>query len=176
MIKQLFTPKLLLAIGIIFAGAVTRLLPHYPNFTAVGAIALFSGAYLFNNRWAFAIPLATMLLTDLVLGWHATIIPVYVSFVIIVALGITLRGKKTPGKLALLSFASSVVFFVITNTGFWLTGLMYPLTPAGLAACFTAALPFFQNNVLGDLVYTGLFFTVYELALQKMNAPAEARV
>ena len=40
---------------------------------------------------------------------------------------------------------------------------MYPLTLSGLAACYVAAVPFFQNTLAGDLFYSGLLFGGFAL-------------
>ncbi len=55
------------------SGAVSRLQPHPPNFTPIGAIVLFGGAH-FASRWeAFLVPLAAMVFSDAIMagtGWH----------------------------------------------------------------------------------------------------------
>jgi len=154
--------------GIIIAGAALRLVPHYPNFTPIAAIALFGGAYFTNKKLAVIVPFAAMLLSDLVLGYHSTFLAVYISFALIVAIGFTLQKKRTVSKILIASVSSSILFFVITNFAFWYTGALYPMNAAGLAACYTAAIPFFQNTLLGDLVYTGLFFGAFEYAKYKL--------
>jgi hypothetical protein len=60
--------------------------------------------------------------------------------------------------------ASSVLFFAITNFGMWLFSGFYPVTYAGLVACYTAAIPFFQNTIAGDLFYTVLLFGGFRIA------------
>ncbi len=57
----------------------------------------------------------------------------------------------------------SVVFFLISNSGIWVAGKLYPLTMSGLAACYVAALPFFRNSIMGDLAYAALMFGSYHL-------------
>jgi hypothetical protein len=59
--------------------------------------------------------------------------------------------------------ASSVLFFLITNFGTWTLSGMYPMTASGLAACYVAAIPFFQNTIAGDLFYSGLLFGGFAL-------------
>jgi len=54
------------------------------------------------------------------------------------------------------------LFFLVTNFAVWVA--FYPSTLTGLAACFTAAIPFFQYTLAGDMVYSGLFFGVYALS------------
>ncbi|MGA7720589.1 MAG: DUF6580 family putative transport protein [Ignavibacteriaceae bacterium] len=154
--------------GMILAGAALRLVPHYPNFTPIAAIALFGGAYFTNKKLAVIVPFAAMLLSDLVLGYHSTFLAVYISFALIVGIGFILRKKRTVSRILVASVSSSVLFFVITNFAFWLTGALYPMNIAGLATCFTAAIPFFQNTLIGDLVYTGLFFGAFEFATHKL--------
>ena len=48
----------------IAAAAALRLLPHPPNFTPIGAMALFSGAYLGRRGLAFVAPLAALFVSD----------------------------------------------------------------------------------------------------------------
>ena len=172
--KRFINPRLLVITGMILAGAMMRLLPHYPNFTPITAIALFGGAYFTNKKLAFIIPLAAMFLSDLFLGFHSTMPAVYISFALIVMIGFSLRQRKKVLNIALAALSSSILFFAITNFAFWASGEMYPLNAAGLAECFTAAIPFFQNNVLGDLLYTGVFFSVFELARLKFPILANA--
>jgi Family of unknown function (DUF6580) len=87
---------------------------------------------------------------------------------------IMLRKKNVKNVVAA-SVIASVLFFVLTNGAFWLTGTMYPVTLAGLGACFTAAIPFFQNTLIGNLVFTGLMFGLFELAKVKFPQLAEVK-
>src|SRR5690606_32324308 len=97
------TPRFLFLAGMIFIAALSRLIPHPPNFTAVAAIALFGGAY-FNSRYAaYIIPLTALLLTDLILGFHSTMWAVYLSFAAVVVIGMSLRNKKKPVNIFLAS-------------------------------------------------------------------------
>ncbi len=159
----------------VVAAAFVRLIPHPPNFAPIAAIALFGGAYYSKKSFAYAIPLAAMFITDLVLGFHNTMWAVYLSFILIVALGMIMLKKKNVKNIVLASIVSSVLFFILTNSALWLTGTMYPMTSAGLGACFTAAIPFFQNTLIGDLVFTGAMFGVYELAKVKFPQLTEAK-
>ena len=162
--KEIFGPRFFVLCGMILMAALTRLIPHYPNFTAVGAIALFGGAYFNDRRLAFIVPLTAMFITDLIIGLHATMLTVYLSFVLIVLIGMTLKSRKNAGTIALASISASVLFFIITNFGMWLSGTMYPMNPAGLAECYTAAIPFFQYTALADLFYSAVLFGAFELA------------
>lgn len=152
-----------IALMIVMAAA-SRLLPHPPNFTPIAAMALLGGAYLPDKRIAFALPLAALLLSDLVLGLHAGMWVVYGSFMLVVCLGFALRRSRSPLRVGGAALASSVLFFALTNLAVWAFGSMYPKTIAGLAACYTAAIPFFRNTLAGDAFYTALLFGGFALA------------
>jgi hypothetical protein len=148
----------------IVAAAALRLVPHPPNFSPIDAMALFSGAYL-GRRWvAFAAPLAALFLSDLVLGFYHGMATVYATVALIVAIGWSLSSRRSPLRIAGAAVAGSVTFFLITNFGMWLFSGFYPLTSAGLAACYVAAIPFFQTTVAADLFYAGLLFGGFALA------------
>lgn len=168
------SPRFLLLTGMILIAAIVRLLPHPPNFAPIAAMALFGGAYFNRKVFAFAIPLAALFLTDLFLGFHNTMWAVYLSFVVIVGLGMVILKKKSVVKIILASVSASVLFFVVTNFAFWATDTLYPTTLTGLAACYTAAIPFFHNTVIGDLFFTGAMFGLFELA--KVKFPQLVRV
>jgi hypothetical protein len=166
--KNLLNRKLLFAAGLILAAAFTRLIPHYPNFTAVGAIALFGGTYLPNKKLAFAVPFVAMILTDLIIGFHQTMWAVYLSFGVIVFIGIQVSKNKKVLNIVLGTISSSVLFFLITNFAQWISDPFYAKTGAGLAQCFTLAIPFFSYTALGDLFYVTVLFGTYELAKSKL--------
>ena len=138
-------------IAFVIVAILSRLIPHLPNFTAVTATALFAGRHFKNRVLAFAAPLTVMLITDLIFGFYTISWFVYASFVAIVFLG---QWSKKMNVLTVLS--SSFAFFIISNFGVWLLG--YPLTLEGFLACYTAAIPFFRNAVLGDLFYASILY------------------
>jgi hypothetical protein len=167
--------RILALLAAILTAAALRLIPHPPNFTPIGAMALFSGAYL-GRRWlAFVAPLAAMLLSDSILGFHSGMPFVYASVALIVLIGCLVRSRVTPLTVVGAALASSVLFFVVTNFGTWLLSGMYPLTGAGLAACYVAAIPFFQNTAVGDLFYCAVLFggfALLERAVPKLRPQA----
>ena len=63
----------------------------------------------------------------------------------------------------MVALASSVLFFVVTNFGVWATQGMYPMSLEGLVACYVAAIPFFQNSLLGNAFYTSVLFGGFAL-------------
>lgn len=140
--------NLIIAI-IMLAAVLTRLVPHLPNFTPVTAIALFGGLYISNKILAYALPLIIMFISDIFLGFSSITLFVYAGFMLLTLIG-TLRKK--PNILTI--FMGSLSFFIVTNFGVWLLG--YPKTWTGLVECYTLALPFFRNSLLGDFFYSGV--------------------
>jgi len=164
----------LILAALIFAAALSRLLPHPPNFSPIEAVALFGGAYFINRGWALLVPLLAMFVSDLALGlvnggiywsWFASAgsLLIYACIALSTLLGFGLRGKVSGGRVLGYSLAGSVLFFLVTNFGTWLGGALYPQTGAGLAAAYVAGIPFFQWTVAGTLFYSALLFGGFEL-------------
>lgn len=137
--------------------AFSRLIPHPPNFTPLTAIALFGGIYLSDKTLSYLMPIIIMLFSDLFLGFSSISLFVYFSFIIISYIGI--KSKK-PGIQNII--LSSIVFFIVSNFGVWILG--YPKTWEGFVSCYTLAIPFFRNSLLGDLFYSGVMILSYNLS------------
>jgi hypothetical protein len=157
---SLLNKKQLVIISFIVIAVLLRLLPHIPNVTPVTAVALFSGAYFTNKKFAFIIPLLMMVLSDLFLGFSGITLFVYAAFILVSYIGVS--TKKMTVKTILLS---SVSFFVITNFGVWL--MAYPKTINGLLECYTLAVPFFRNSLIGDFFYAGILYYGFEFVSNK---------
>ncbi|MFZ6035370.1 MAG: DUF6580 family putative transport protein [Patescibacteria group bacterium] len=142
--------------AIILTAVVARILPHAPNFAPIGGLALFTGYHL-KNKTSWIIPLAAMLLSDYIIGFHSTMPYVYTSFFIIFMIGRILK-KINPVSLASTSLLSSTLFFLITNYGVWATGTMYSKNLNGLVQSYIMGLPYFGNTVVGDFFYSLSFF------------------
>ena len=159
--------------GLVLAAAASRLIPHPYNFTPITAMALFGGAYFSHRRFAFVVPLCAMLLSDFVIGLHRGIPVVYGSFALIVCIGLWLRRRRTVLPVAGATLASSLLFYFVTNFAVWASGSLYPKTLTGLVACYVAAIPFFQNSLLGDAFYSTVLFGGFALAEHSFPAVRE---
>jgi hypothetical protein len=161
--------------AMILAAAFSRLIPHPPNLASVAAVALFGGAYFSDRRLAFLVPLAALFLSDLVLGFYRGMEVVYLSFALIVCIGLWLQRNRTAPRIAGAAVASSALFFLVTNFDVWAFGSLYPRTLEGLIACYVAAIPFFGNTLLGDLFYTAVLFggfVLLERRFSRLREPA----
>ncbi|WP_256645434.1 DUF6580 family putative transport protein [Thermomonas paludicola] len=167
------TGPLVLA-ALIFVAALTRVLPHPPNFSPIEAVALFGGAYFAKRHWALLVPLLAMFASDLTLGmlnggiyWSyfasAGYLLVYACIALSTVLGFGLRGKVSGMRVLGYSLVGSLIFFAVTNFGVWAFGSMYQPNMNGLMAAFVAGIPFFQWTVLGTLFYSALLFGGFEL-------------
>jgi len=168
--------RFFLLTGLILAAAGARMVPHPPNFSPIGAMALFGGAYFADRRLAFGVPLAALFLSDLVIGFYDGMAVVYGAFALMVGLGLWLRTRRRPALIAGVATAGAVLFFAVTNFGVWAAGTLYPPTVAGLVACYVAAIPFFPNTLMGDLFYNAVLFGGMALAESKFATLREAVV
>jgi hypothetical protein len=157
--------RLLALISIVLALALYRILPHPMNFTPVMAAALFAGAKFDDKRMAFLLPLLAMLLADLVIGLHATMPFVYAGMALAVVLGLRLRHRNGFVPVTTAALAGSLGFFALSNFGAWLySPELYTRDWTGLTAAFIAAIPFYQNSLLSDAVFTVVLFGGWALA------------
>ena len=147
----------------IVLGVLSRLLPHPPNFSPIAMMALFSGTYL-SKKQALTIPLLIMIVSDIFIGLHGLIWWTWGSFLLIGLIGVWLKKRLGLLVAAGKAFVSSVIFFLITNFGVWVSTNWYPHTFKGLVDCFVAAVPFFRNTLTSDFCYFLIFFGGYELA------------
>lgn len=151
---------------LVAVAVLSRLIPHPPNFAAVGAVGLFAGASL-GNRWlSLLIPILAMLISDMAIGWHWMCFVVYASMALYVVGGWWAGHQINPGRLLAASLAGSVGFFIVTNFACWVT--MYEHSWSGFIKCYVAAIPFFQNTLASDVVYGASLFAVLKLAELKV--------
>lgn len=89
---------------------------------------------------------------------------------LIALIGLWLKKHKRVGFILGSSLFSSILFFIITNFGVWApSSNWYPHTLNGLIECYTLAVPFFRNTILGDLGYTVILFGGFELLKYFVN-------
>lgn len=161
------------------AGA--RLLPHPPNVTPIVAMALFGGAYLRSKKLALVLPLAAMVLSDLALGftvygtnilrWSQLV--VYACIAAIAGIGLLLQDRRSVARVVSAGLTSSVLFFVVTNFAVWAGDSLYPKNWGGLITCYTAAIPFFRNSILGDAFFGVLLFGGFALLESRVRSLRE---
>ncbi|MEL6926048.1 MAG: DUF6580 family putative transport protein [Bacteroidota bacterium] len=170
----------------IVLAALSRLLPHPPNFTPIGGMALFGAAYFSKKYWAFLVPLLALWVSDLILNnvvyaayfdsfqWFGgTFLFVALGFSAIVFFGMYWLKEVKVSRLLVGSFVASLLFFLITNIGAWVLDPadMYPNNAAGLIAAIEMGIPFFWNTLRGDLFFTLVLFGGFELVRRQWLQP-----
>lgn len=168
--------NLTLMIGLAAFTLLWRVVPHGWNMTPVLALALFAGARLQVPALRFVLPLTVMLLSDLLLGFHDTMLYVYGALLLVVLMGQGLGGKASLPGHAGMSVAGSMMFFLITNFGVWMSGALYPMTAEGLVSSYVMALPFLWKTLAGDLFFVVMFFAAFRLISDSARAHIPARV
>ncbi len=173
---QFVTPRSSVIVVAVLLAALSRLIPHPPNFAPITSLALFGAATLTDRRLAILVPILSLFLSDLCIeGLHRMglmaswgIYPgmwmTYTAFLLISLLGFLLRHHRTVPAITGAALAGSVIFYVVTNFGVWAGGNLYPHTLEGLLICYAAAIPFFQNTLIGDAVYSTALFGGFALA------------
>ncbi len=161
--------------AIILVAAFSRVIPHMPNFSPLGAIGLFGAAY-FSMRWqAFLIPIMATWLSDLLINnvVYARYYPTftwfyqgfywqYGSYVLITAAGILLLAQVNAPRVFLAAMTASLLFFLITNFSAWPGEPSYSQDLSGLLDCYRAGIPYLKGTVLGDVCYSIILFGGFE--------------
>lgn len=184
---------LLYALTLTVLVALYRAMPYYLfdpyqglpwNLVPVGALALFVGSRL-RGWWAVLLPLLAMVVSDLVLiapvsqigyasfGWHQPV--VYACFVAYVFIGqLVKEGNLSPLAIGGVALLGGLQFYLVTNFVQWLADPQYTKDLAGMLHCYTAAIPFYRNTLVGDLFFSGLFFGLHA-ALLRVLVPVKVR-
>ena len=174
MLSRRETYQVILVVGLSILLAVARFIPHAPNFTPVLAMALFGG-WIFGRRWmAFAIPLLSMALSDMFLGWHETVWAVYLATGLAVYFGAWIPANEEGSfswlRGAFAAMGASFLFYLITNYAVWMSGGMYPMSWDGLVASYVLAIPFFHNTLVSTLLFGAGAVVAYQGAFALLGS------
>jgi len=175
--------RILVISVVLLVAAVSRLIPHPYNFAPIGAMSLFGAAYFADKRLAFILPLLAFFISDLFVNnilyadYYSGFVFIspgfmwtYGAMIAIVVAGILILKKINFKRVIGGALSASVIFFIISNFGVWITSPLYDLSISGLITCYVAAIPFFHMTVLGDLFYAGVLFSAFEFAKTKVPA------
>lgn len=162
--------KTTVIIGVIFALAAFRLMQFIPNVSPIAAMALFAGAQFTDKKLAFVVPFAALLISDLVLGMHSTMLFVYAAFALTVVVGIYIAKRQTVFSVIFAAIGTSLSFFLITNAGAWLMYDTYSAGFTGLIESYIAGIPFYQNTLMGDLFFNAILFGGYAFITQNKQS------
>jgi len=168
------TPVLLLFMLLIVGlRVIAPLSPDFKliaNFSGIGAVALFGGAYFKHKVNAFLLPVLVLFVSDLGLaltmgtdygfysGWYYT----YIAFILMVWVGHFMIKKVNAQSVLIASVVGVLIHWIVSDIGVWYGSKVYPQTVAGFWSCLVAAIPYEKNFLYGTLGYSLLTFGVFE--------------
>ena len=147
----------LTSIGIFFALAASRFIPHPPNFTSLLALSFYVPV-IFGIRYLPAL-LISFIITDLIIGLHG-VTPFTWGSIILIGLGSKFFTKNILNRI-FGSLAGACLFFVVTNFGVWTLG-SYGYTIEGFLLCYTLAIPFFTYSLISTFIFSGIIEGIYK--------------
>ncbi|MGA3213249.1 MAG: DUF6580 family putative transport protein [Terriglobales bacterium] len=163
----------MLAYLFVVVAVAVRFLPHPWTFTPLAASLLYFGARMPRRQWW--IPLALLIGSDILLTrmtYGYSIPPdhiiTWIWYGLMLCVGGLLCQDAKPFRIAAASVIAAVSFFLISNFGVWAEWNMYPKTPAGLMACYAAAVPF-ARNFISDPLFSGIFFGIGALVATRVH-------
>lgn len=180
----------MLAYSALLLAVLSRILPHAFhatawNFTAVAGSLLFFGSRMGESKpsistrafaWTTAAKLASVLAVLMATDFYLTVfvyqypfqmrwyLVTWLWYAAVCLIGMGLLEKPSVLRVAASVLATSTSFFLLSNFMVWAGGMMYPRSLAGLAACYTAALPFYRNDLASTAITAGALFGLPVLA------------
>lgn len=177
---------------LVVIASLYRIMPGRPyGFAPQIAMALFSGSIVKNKKYAFLLPLCSMLLSDVLyevlFQFKISAIPGfyngqwinYLFFGAVTFIGFAVNQNKWISILGG-SLAAVLFYFLVSNFAVWIGGglglnnLPYPKTIDGLMACLAAGVPFLKNSFFATLFFSLVFFGSYYLLNKKIIASQPA--
>lgn len=151
-----------ISIGIFFALAASRFIPHPPNFTSLLALSFYIPV-LFGIKF-LPILLLSFIVTDVFIGFHGVVLFTWGTVILIGLMSkffVSNIIKRISGALL-----GACLFYFITNFGVWSLG-SYGYTFEGLILCYTLAIPFFTYSLISTFLFSGLIETISKLNIIK---------
>ena len=146
------------------------------GFTPQIAMAIFAGSIIKDRKWAFILPLFSMLLSDAIYEvlyinnlsdirgfYHGQ----WVNYLLIgslVFIGFLIRKPNWLNVLAA-SIAAPCIYFLLSNFTVWAShgGFQRPMTFNGLILCYNDGLPFLKGYLMGTVFFSAILFGGYYL-------------
>ena len=167
--------------------AILRVIPHVYNFSPVIALAIFGAIHFKKQVHAYLTILFSLIVSDIMINnflynskngflfFYEGFYWQYFSYFLIILMSSNFRKNKIGFKnVTFLCLSASLIFFVVSNLGFWISSGYYSYTIVGLTTSFIKAIPFYQGTLFGTFFYTPILFGGYYL-LQKNNRNFQSR-
>ena len=147
--------KFKIFVGIFIALAMSRFIPHPPNFTSLIALSFYVPIFL-GKRFIPAL-LICFIITDIFIGFHTTIVFTWGSVIFIGLISYLFQKNIYTRIIGALS--GSLAFYIISNFGVWSLG-SYGYSLDGLLVCYIAAIPFYSNTLISTILYSALIESI----------------
>lgn len=169
---KLNRPLLFAFLLLIIVASVCRVL----NFAPQIAMAVFGGAVIKDKKLAFALPLLSMFLSDVLYevlfsyglteygGFYEGQVTNYIAIGLTTIVGFWIKNVNR-AKITLGALAGTTLYFLLSNFFVWIGGggLGRPQTFAGLVQCYGDALPFYRTALLNTWIFSAILFLGYYL-------------
>ena len=175
-----FDPRTAVLLIIISITAAIRVIFNFnydvsplANFSPLGTMAIFGGAY-FDRKWkGFAFPLLMLFISDFILhqtvfkayssgllysGWYW----VYGAFVLMTITGRWLLKIVTVNRFLVSVLACVFIHWIVSDLGVWIGSTKYAQDLSGFMACLINAIPYELRFLTGTLVYGIILFGLFE--------------
>lgn len=175
-----FNPRTKALLLFITAAAAVRVIFNFnyeisplSNFSPLGAMALFGGAY-FNRQWkAFSFPLLMLFISDFVLhqtvfkaysngilynGWYW----VYSAFALMTLTGKLLLKRVTVKNFLLSVLVCVIIHWIVPDIGIWYRSKVFSQNIEGFIDCLVVAIPYEWRFLTGTLLYGIILFGAFE--------------
>lgn len=178
---------------LIALSSLYRIIPGRPlGFAPQLAIALFCGSVFSEKKYAFLVPLFSMLVSDVlfevlnrmglttITGFYGMGQVVNYLFILAVTLIGFVINRRNVLAIAAGSVGAALFFYFASNTAVWIGGGLdinnqpYPLTLQGLTNSLVAGLPFLRGSLQSSLLFSGILFGSYELFTRYIRRAAIA--
>jgi tryptophan-rich sensory protein len=164
-------------IALMVVAALYRVIPNRPwGFAPQIAMALFAGATIRDKRWAFALPVFSMFISDVLYqvlyanglsdipGFYKGQFTNYILFGGITLIGFLMK-RITIASVFAFSLLGPTVYFLLSNFLIWINGGGYsrPRNFGGLMQTYIDAVPFYRGSLMATLVFSTILFGGYYL-------------
>lgn len=173
---------------LIVVAAVYRIIPDRPyGFAPHWAMALFAGAVIKDRKWAFAFPIFSMFVSDVIYhflyinglssisGFYAGQLTNYVLFASMTLIGFMMKKINFQNIIGY-SLLTTIAFYLLSNFFVWTSGSGWarPRTFEGLMLCYADGLPFLGNSILATIAFSFVLFGGWKLIHSRGLVKAKA--
>ena len=138
-----------LTLGIFAILAISRFVPHPPNFTSLIALSFYV-PLIFGKRYILSLILC-FFITDLLIGFHSITLFTWGSIALI---GFTTKyfiNSKSQRYLGVLS--ATMIFFILSNFGVWFVSSLHGINNLSLIETYIVAIPFYGNTLISTIIF-----------------------